>query len=570
MAKFRWCVVAAAALGCSSGAGDGSAGPPGVNANGGAANMGGASATGGGGPGVGGDGAGGGVQASANVFPASGRRLTRDELFNTLGDLLAVDTEPLRAIVKEDKGADGGFRTWRSALLPSGARTDAFEQAAVHVAKAISPETLAKFASCQDMTPECKSGYVGSIGRLLYRRPLTELEVTRLAGLFDIAASKGDGFEMGARLVVQAMLQSVHFLYRVERADRIDPVTQLAQVDPYELASRWSFLFWQAAPDAQLLDLAAQGALNEVTIAEMLQSPKARRGARAFFDEWLGTYKLETRVLDTKLYPAFSPELTQEMREESLDFFEKLVFDERGSFLSAFTRQSSTVGPKLATLYGGAAAGEQDWSTNDTRGGFLTQAGIIMAHTKVEETSIVDRGLFVLRSLMCMDVPAAPPGAAARFAEVDIKLPQRVRFEQHRKDPACTGCHSAFDTLGNPFEAYSALGEFKTVDHHNNPIEVGGTFMLDGVSHTYKNLEEFASILSQSPQIEQCMVRQLLSYAFGRGLEKDDEVFVSALTTSFEERTHDFLSLFQDLALSQAYKNVPQEAAPTTGAQETP
>jgi hypothetical protein len=156
------------------------------------------------------------------------------------------------------------------------------------------------------------------------------------------------------------------------------------------------------------------------------------------------------------------------------------------------------------------------------------------------------------------------------LAEVDITLPQRVRFEQHRKDPACTNCHAAFDPLGNPFEAYSALGEFKTHDSHNNPIQVGGTFTLDGVDVAYKNIEEFEAALAQSPQTERCMVQQLTSYGFGRALGSADNKLVTELTAHFKGTTHDFLGLIQELALSPAYQNVPQEAALEMGAKEAP
>ncbi len=556
MTTFRWSILAVAVLGCSESSNGGSL-PAGSGGSGGSSTT---------------SGAGGGGSATPSTsMPASGRRLTRDEIFNTLGEILGVDITPLKGIIKEDSGADGGFRNWRSALLPSGARTDGYEQAAIYVAKTMTTDTIAKFASCQNTAAPCTSGFVSSLGRLLYRRPLTDAEVARLVTLFDVAVGQGDGFERGARLVVQAMLQSPYFLYRLERADRNDPVTQLARVDSYELASRWSFLLWQSAPDAALLDRAQQGTLDATLVASMLESPKARRAARGFFDEWLGTYKLETKALDPVAYPAYSPELTKEMRDESLSFFEKLVVDERGSFLSAFTRQSSTIGPSLAALYGGGAvAGMQDWTNDSTRGGFLTQAGLIMAHTKVEETSIVDRGLFVLRSLMCGDVPPAPPGAAAQLANVDISLPQRVRFEQHREDRACQGCHSVFDPLGNPFEAYSALGQFKTQDKHGNPIQVSGSLTLDGVSRDYQNLEEFSALLAQSPQTESCVVQQLASYAFGRAIDSSDQPFVGELTARFQERSHDFLGLFQDLAVSPGYQFVPQEPVAAAAAQEAP
>lgn len=574
-----WCLFAAATLGCTgvidgpvgtSADGGTGGGAPAVGGSGGApsagsSGIGGAPSAGssgsGGTPSAGssGSGSGGAPPIETNAAPASGRRLTRNEYLNTIADVLEIETDPLKEIVLDD-GGGSGFRNARIALLPSANRTDAYEQAAIHVAENLPQSTIARFASCQDPAEPCTSGFVSALGRLLYRRPLTEAEVSKLTQLFAVAGSEGDGFETGARLVVQAMLQSPAFLYRLERTDRIEPATSLSLVDAFEMASRWSYLLWQSAPDAALLDAAAQGALDDGAVTSMLASPKTRRGVRTFFDEWLALYKLENTQRDSALYPEFSPAAAREMREETLGFFEKLLVDERAPFFSAYTSQTASFGPDLAELYGVAAdAAEHDWTSDDTRGGFLTQAGVLTAHTVVDSTSIVDRGLFVLRSLLCDNVPPPPAGAAQTFAMVDETLPQRVRFEQHRADPACNGCHAVFDPLGNPFEAYNAIGRFQTTDKHGNPIQRDGSLTLDNVDHTYSNLEEFSAILAQSPQTEQCMVKQLTSYSFGRALESDDNGLVSRLTTRFRERTHDFLGLLEEVARSPAYRYVARD-----------
>jgi hypothetical protein len=103
--------------------------------------------------------------------PASGRRLVRNEYLNTVGDLFAIDTEPLRDILIDDGGASG-FRNAFTALLPSGPRTDAFEQAAIYVAEAVPPATLARYVACLEAAEPCTSDFVAALGRVLYRRPL--------------------------------------------------------------------------------------------------------------------------------------------------------------------------------------------------------------------------------------------------------------------------------------------------------------------------------------------------------------------------------------------------------------
>jgi len=59
------------------------------------------------------------------------------------------------------------------------------------------------------------------------------------------------------------MLQSPHFLYRVETAgDAVAASPDIYQVTAYELATRLSYLAWGSTPDAPLLDSASSGALD--------------------------------------------------------------------------------------------------------------------------------------------------------------------------------------------------------------------------------------------------------------------------------------------------------------------
>ena len=105
-------------------------------------------------------------------------------------------------------------------------------------------------------TPEsCTLTFITHFGRLAFRRPLNETETGRYVAL---AAAQPD-YASGIRLVIQAMLQSPSFWYRVETP----PATAtLAPVEGYVLASRLSFFLWNSGPDDVLLDAARSGALQ--------------------------------------------------------------------------------------------------------------------------------------------------------------------------------------------------------------------------------------------------------------------------------------------------------------------
>ena len=59
----------------------------------------------------------------------------------------------------------------------------------------------------------------------------------------------------GAQLVVEAMLQSPNFLFRLD-------ATPNPKWKPYAAASRLSYLLWDTMPDDALLDAAAKGELS--------------------------------------------------------------------------------------------------------------------------------------------------------------------------------------------------------------------------------------------------------------------------------------------------------------------
>ncbi len=113
-------------------------------------------------------------------------------------------------------------------------------------------------------------------GTRVWRRPLTDAEVTRLARYAVLARQEGDTFAKGIELALQAMLVSPHFLFRVEP----DPADGPRDLTSWELASRLSYFLWSSMPDERLFELAEQDRLRDprVLVAEatrMLRDPKA-------------------------------------------------------------------------------------------------------------------------------------------------------------------------------------------------------------------------------------------------------------------------------------------------------
>lgn len=510
---------------------------------------------------------------AASLGPAPGRRLTKGEYANTIADLLgvALEGEDLYLLPDEEPATGGGFRDDVAALLPSSVRTDAYEQLAARVAARVDwAGGLAVHAACTDATAACREGFIRHLGRLLYRRPLTDADVQILEPLFAAAASASDApgaFEPGARLVLQAMLQSPHFLYRLERRDAVDAASGRPAPSPFELATRLSYLLWASAPGPELLDAAERGDLSggrdalAGLVGGMLGDARARRGLDAYAQDWLQLYRLDARTPNDAL--GVSADLLADMKQESARLVERIAIDEQRDLTDILIDKRTDVGPALAQVYGidPASPGvtSYDLSNDPNRLGILTQPGFLILRAAPAHVSIVDRGLMVMRVFLCQEMPAPPPGAAAQIDSIPTNLTDRDRFALHTAAPECAGCHDAFDPLGYPFEPFDFAGRFRTVDDYGNPLRSDGQIMLDGTLQSYADTASFAALLAASPTVQRCLVSKFYQYAMGRSLRDGESAVVDELAQTFADGGRTWAAAVAAVANSPAFRAMGAE-----------
>src|SRR6185295_19055087 len=101
----------------------------------------------------------------------------------------------------------------------------------------------------------CRDRFIQSFGLRAFRRPLRAKELERYTAAFAAQAASRGSFVEGAREVVEAMLQSPHFLFHLEGGP------DGRSVD-YAIASRLSYLLWNTMPDQALLEAGERGALR--------------------------------------------------------------------------------------------------------------------------------------------------------------------------------------------------------------------------------------------------------------------------------------------------------------------
>jgi hypothetical protein len=185
------------------------------------------------------------------------RRLTHAQYDNTVRDLLGDYSRPAERFPPEDYV--DGFKNQLTGqgmppLLVETYSTSA-EKLALNAFRIGDVNGLIPCKPASFSDAKCRDAFVRRFGLRAFRRPLSEDEVKRYSTVFSEQARVSRRFLDGARVVVEAMLQSPNFLFHVEAG----PDGRHAD---YEVASRLSYLLWNTMPDEALFEAAAKGELS--------------------------------------------------------------------------------------------------------------------------------------------------------------------------------------------------------------------------------------------------------------------------------------------------------------------
>ena len=385
----------------------------------------------------------------------------------------------------------------------------------------------------------CALEILSSLARRAYRRPLVPPDLDTLMGFYG-AGRQGGNFDSGIQLALERLLISPDFLFRIERdPPGVEPGTPYLLTD-LDLASRLSFFLWSSMPDAELLELAEQGALRDPAVLEaqtrrLLADPRSAALVRNFAGQWLYLRNLAGVLPDPVAFPEFDENLRDAFRRETELFVQSLVRDDR-SVLDLLGADYTYANERLARHYGipnvyGShfRRVELEPELAERRGGIFGHGSLLTATSYPNRTSPVLRGKWVLTNILGTppppppaDVPDLPDrGEDGRAATV------RERLQRHRESPACSACHAPMDPLGLALENYDAIGTWRTSGEAGLPIDASGN-LPDGTSfHGPTGLRTL--LLDRRDRFVGTVTEKLLAYALGRGPEYYDRPTVRAI-----------------------------------------
>ena len=489
------------------------------------------------------------------------RLLTTTEIDRSVGDLLSVEGAsggrlPADPTVK-------GFEGFAETVGVSQLQADGYMRASEDVTDQVGWEAL---LPCDVATGDaaCAQTFIDDFGGRVFRRPLTGEESGIFIDLFTEMDAE-QGFEIGIVSVLQALLQSPQFLYRIELGEA-GAVEDVVPLTAHELATRLSYLLWASTPDDALLAAAADDSLRDsVALTEqvdrMLADPRARYVVGRFVEQWTGITELEDATKDRLNFPAWTRELADDLVEETHRFSVDVVFDGEGSLEALLTADYTVANRAVAEHYGLSGPDSDDtWELlalpTDQRAGLLTQPSLLATAAHNNQTSPVHRGLFVYEQLFCGVQPQPPGDLDITLPPLDDSISTRERFARHIQDPLCADCHSFMDPIGFGFEHYDAVGVWRDTEGDGIPVDATGLLTYSSQQGVFNGAIELSATTAAAPEVRSCFVTQWFRTSNGRDPVDADLCTLEELDTAFA--SGDVLELLRAIPQTESFRTRPK------------
>ncbi len=388
-------------------------------------------------------------------------------------------------------------------------------------------------ASGSRSSREARDPWLKAVGRRAFRRDLTPGELATYRDLFEegeAAFPDQSRWAAGARMVLVGLLQSPHFLYRVEKSN-----PQTGQLRPLSFATRLAYALWQAPPDEDLLSAAEEAAAARTLLDEvprLLADNRSRHMVADFHWQLLHVEAFENIPRAFVSYEDYGSTLNAALQAEVLAFVDQVVFS-GGTVHDLLTSRLTFVDEQVAEIYGlegvvgvGDEILEPVSLPQNQRAGLLTLAGFLAVHSSDQSENLIRRSAFVHESLLCTSLPPPPDNATALPPVAGVQQSQRERIEDHTAE--CGGaCHSQLiNPIAFAFGQYDARGVYRDSPR----IDASAVFGFSFGEMAFDGAVELSELLSIEPAVHDCYAANLLSYLEGRVVEEADATRVSALS----------------------------------------
>ncbi len=500
------------------------------------------------------------------------RRLTEDQYRNSIADVFGSDiliAGRFDPVMRPEHGLLAAG-TSEIAVSPSG-----FEQyyamANGIASQVLDPTHRTSFVGCtpRDATaadPSCAQSFFRHVGRLLFRRPLSDAEIAvRVAAAGEATKLTGDFYD-GLRLGLAGLLTAPDFIFDIDATEPDPDHAGQRRLTAYAKASRLSFYLWNTTPDLGLLAAADSGKLHTsagvaAEVERLMASPRLTVAVRTFFADMLGFESIPDLVKDPILYPQFVRAVKADMPEQTLRTITHLVMAENADYRDLFTTRKTFMTRALGLIYRVPVADREGWTpyefpASEPRAGILSLMSFLAAFSHDGRSSPTLRGKAVRERLLCQPVPI-PPGdvdfnPVQNTANPALKT-TRARLDAHRTNPTCAGCHRVTDPIGLGLENFDTVGVYRASEN-GAAIDTSGD--LDGTP--FQNAAELGRAVRDNPATTACLVNRMYEYAARRPVAPGERAWLTDLGERFAEDGYRIPSLIRRIATSDAFFRVAE------------
>jgi hypothetical protein len=491
-------------------------------------------------------------------------RMTRLQYDTVVRDLLGITgvtsnmNQPPSALLADDSGGPLTDIAWNGYL--SAAEKIAADVMANATAKA-------RFIACDPAAAgtagtTCLQNTIRTFGRKMYRRPLTDAEVTSYMR-FNSLTPAGTPNEV-AEAILYAFLASPSFISLPELGQTAEGTA--LKLTSHEVATRLSFLLWNSVGD-DMLNTAADmnqlttGAQIRTHAARMLQSPKAAAVATTFHRYYadIALNSHWTNITSHTVNNFTMATYTAAMAE--LDSFFGDVVVSGGTFKDLFTSPSGFVTRDTAPIYGvtSTATTPTKMALDATqRPGFLTRIGFLSTHAHESTSSPILRGAFITQRVLAIPVGQPDPSFLGRQPPPGNYTTLRQASEALTAEAPCNSCHT---TLVNPpgfvLERYNAVGAWQDTDPMGGAINSTADVYLSLVPEIKKTISTPSDLMNEiaaTPNAQKAYAQSFVSFATNRSANSNDACTVDVLTTGLATPTYTLASMMADYTQADTFR----------------
>ncbi len=426
-----------------------------------------------------------------------------------------------------------------------------------------------KIFSCQPASDReagtCAATILTSLARKAYRGTLDAIETKRLMGFYEAERAGGGTFDDGVEAGLRFILVSPRFVFRSERDPEGLTAGSVYGIGDIELASRLSFFLWSSLPDETLLNLASQGKLRSPLVLEqqvrrMLKDPRAKALATNFAGQWLYLRNVKGHAPDSDVFPDFDHNLREALQRETEMLFEDVVQEDK-AVTTLLSADYTFINERLARHYGIPGVYGMQFRrvavTDDARRGLLGHGSILALTSQNNRTSPVLRGKYVLTNILGVPPPPPPDNVPPLNETPGKALTMRERMEEHRRSPACSGCHKLMDPIGLALENFDGIGKWRTID---NGAAIDATSQLADGSAINGPASLREAILRRPELFVRNLTEMLLTYALGHGADHNDQPFIRAILKDASRTNYTFSSLVLGIVKSAPFQKRRSES----------